>query len=304
MAKRNVPRDTGARGERGHQGTSARDRRGATSPRVGAVLIGLVVLAVAAMIGVRLRSKQGVPGLPSAAASAAITAKVTSVPAAVLDAVGAGTGVTPPSALPDTTSPIVVDGKPEVLSIGAEFCPYCAAERWALAVALSRFGTFTNLGLTTSAADDVYPSTPTLTFHGSSYASDVLTFVSVETESNVRSGPGQGYAPLEPMTMEQSRLIQTYDVEPYTPSPGSIPFVLIGNRYVVSGATYSPDALQGMTWQQIADALSDPASPVARDVLGAANVLTAAICKLTNGEPTAVCTSAGVTAGAAALPSR
>jgi hypothetical protein len=198
----------------------------------------------------------------------------------------------------------MVEGKPEVLSIGAEFCPYCAAERWALAVALSRFGTFQNVGLTTSAADDVFPSTPTLTFYGSSFTSDVLSFVSVETETNARTGPGQGYAPLERMTLEQSRLIQTYDVAPYTPYPGSIPFVLIGNKYVISGATYSPEVLQGSTWQQIADALSDPPSPIAQQVLGAANVITAAICELTGSQPADVCDSPGVRAGAAALPRR
>ncbi len=33
-------------------------------------------------------------------------------------------------------------GKPEVLFVGAEFCPFCAAERWPLIVALSRFGHF------------------------------------------------------------------------------------------------------------------------------------------------------------------
>ena len=33
-------------------------------------------------------------------------------------------------------------GKPEVLFVGAEYCPFCAAERWPLIVALSRFGHF------------------------------------------------------------------------------------------------------------------------------------------------------------------
>jgi len=34
-----------------------------------------------------------------------------------------------------------------VVYIGAEYCPYCAVERWPLIVALNRFGTLTNLGL-------------------------------------------------------------------------------------------------------------------------------------------------------------
>jgi hypothetical protein len=32
-----------------------------------------------------------------------------------------------------------------MLYIGAEYCPYCAAERWPLVMALSKFGTFSNL---------------------------------------------------------------------------------------------------------------------------------------------------------------
>ena len=35
--------------------------------------------------------------------------------------------------------------KPELLYIGAEYCPYCAASRWPLIIALSRFGTFKGL---------------------------------------------------------------------------------------------------------------------------------------------------------------
>ena len=36
-------------------------------------------------------------------------------------------------------------------------------------------------------------------------------------------------------------------------------------------------------------------------VLGAANILTAALCTITDGQPTSVCTSSGVRAGAAQL---
>ena len=97
--------------------------------------------------------------------------------------------------------------------------------------------------------------------------------------------------------------MQTFNVPPYTSQAGSIPFLLIGNRFVVSGASYPPDVLQGKTWQQIADALSDPTSPIAKQVLAAANMLTASICELTGGQPSNVCTAPGVTSAAATLPS-
>ena len=64
--------------------------------------------------------------------------------------------------------------------MGAEYCPYCAAERWAMAVALSRFGTFSNLRLIHSSSADIYPNTPTLSFYKSSYTSKYVQFTPVE----------------------------------------------------------------------------------------------------------------------------
>jgi hypothetical protein len=60
-------------------------------------------------------------------------------------------------------------GKPLVVYIGAEYCPFCAAQRWPLVVALSRFGTFSGLSVTRSASEDVFPDTATLSFHSASY---------------------------------------------------------------------------------------------------------------------------------------
>jgi hypothetical protein len=51
-------------------------------------------------------------------------------------------------------SPYLSNGKPVVLYIGAEFCQYCAIERWALIMALMRFGNFTSLHYMTSAPSE------------------------------------------------------------------------------------------------------------------------------------------------------
>ena len=40
---------------------------------------------------------------------------------------------------------LTVNGKPAVIYLGAISCPYCAENRWAMALALSRFGTFQSL---------------------------------------------------------------------------------------------------------------------------------------------------------------
>jgi hypothetical protein len=47
--------------------------------------------------------------------------------------------------------------------------------------------------------------------------------------------------------------------------------------------------------------MRDPSSPVAKDIDGAANMITAAICKLSRGQSGSVCTSAGVRAASASI---
>jgi hypothetical protein len=59
--------------------------------------------------------------------------------------------------------------------------------------------------------------------------------------------------------------------------------------------------LLGKTQTKIAAALADPNSAIAKAVDGTANLITAAICQITNGQPGAVCQSPGVTAATAAL---
>jgi hypothetical protein len=82
---------------------------------------------------------------------------------------------------------------------------------------------------------------------------------------------------------------------------GAIPFVDIGNRYVVTGAQYLPSTLANMTWAEVAAAMRDPSSQVAIDIDGAANMITATICKLTHGQPAGVCNSAAVKAAAGSI---
>ena len=51
-----------------------------------------------------------------------------------------------------------------------------------------------------------------------------------------------------------------------------------------------------MTAQQVAAALSDSGSAVAKAVNGNANAITAVLCKLTGGKPANVCTTPAATA--------
>jgi len=124
-----------------------------------------------------------------------------------------------------------------------------------------------------------------------------------QVETTTNEMVGNGYKPLDTPTAEDQKTFDTYNKPPYVESDGSIPFIDLGGKFVNSGATYSPEVLAGKTQTQIADALKDPSSPIAKAVLSSANVYTAAICKLTNNQPAKVCSTDTVTAAAAKLGS-
>jgi hypothetical protein len=260
------------------------------------VAIVVVIFASVALVGLR---HHGGSGAKTSAARTKLLQTLSSIPASAYDAVGAGTAGNPPAVLSGAT-PLTAGGKPRILYVGAEYCPYCAAERWALVTALSRFGTFTGLGETTSSHVDAYPDTSTLSFHGATYTSKYLSFTGYETQSN--QVQGNTYAPLDKLSTPDGKLFDKYDFPPYVATKGAIPFIDIGGKYVSQGATYDPSLLAGLTHQQAADGIANPDSPLSKAVLGSANRFTAAFCRLTGNQPASVCTSSGVTAAAAGLP--
>jgi thiol-disulfide isomerase/thioredoxin len=250
-----------------------------------------VLLIVGIAIGVFVNRSPAKNTASTQTASVSVVDKVTSVPAATLDTIGKGTGAAPKAT---TGQPVLkADGKPLVFYMGAEYCPYCAAERWPMIVALSRFGTFTNLGQTFSSSVDTDPSTPTFSFHGATYTSKYLTLQAKELQSNTQIAGG-GYADLDTLTADQTALVKQFN------PGGSYPFVDFANQAMITGASYDPAILAGMTHEQIAAALSDPSSKVAQAVGGTANAITAQLCKLTGGQPGNVCTSAAVTSAGGA----
>ncbi|HZX01822.1 DUF929 family protein [Kribbella sp.] len=266
---------------------------------VGAVV--LVVVIVGGLVAIRLvGGGKKTASTPSGALDPSLVTALGSIPDSTFSTVGSAGVQTAPSMI--SNAPALTDnGKPKVLYIGAEYCPFCAAERWPVVVALSRFGTFKDLGTTHSAAADVHPNTPSLSFHGSTYTSQYLSFTGVETTTN--EVQGNSYKPLDTPSAADQQTLQTYDNPPYVSkdSAGSIPFIDIGNKVIGSGATYNPDLLAGKTQAQIVDALKDPANPITKAVIGSANVYTAAICKITNNQPAKVCSTPAVTAAAGKL---
>jgi thiol-disulfide isomerase/thioredoxin len=260
----------------------------------GGSILGVVVIVVAFVIFKTTQSPASAGSGSTSAAGTALPASVirdiTTVPAATLTSVGTGTADTKSVTVVSSAKALTSGGKPEVLYIGAQYCPYCAAERWAMAVALSRFGTFDGLsGIHSAGGQEVYPNTATLNFYKAKYTSPYLTFTPVEQETVAEK-------PLEKLTSAQNALITKYDSPPYVSSSerGAIPFIDFGGKYFVHGAQYNPQVLSGQTWAQVAAALKDPSSATAKGVDGAANMITATICKVTSNQPSNVCTTPAI----------
>jgi thiol-disulfide isomerase/thioredoxin len=269
--------------------------RRAENRRRGFIAGGAVVLVIAVVVALIVIKSVKSPGTGGSAASqpASVVNEITHVPAATLASVGTGTTYSNAVQTVKGSPPVLTNGakKPEIIYVGAEYCPYCAAERWALTAALSKFGTFKNLSFIHSSSTDVDPSTPTLTFYKASYTSKYLVFDTTEAQTIT-------HATLQKLTPLDNQVMGKYDVPPYVPSAsddGSFPFVDFANQYVIDGASYDPAVLKGLTWAQVAADLKDPSSPVAKSVDGATNLITAAVCKATGGQPGSVCTAAGVT---------
>jgi hypothetical protein len=138
----------------------------------GSIIV--VVIVVLAFVLVKLNSGGGTAGSssngPTGTALASVTKQVTDIPTSVTDQVAGGK--VPASFFVDAKTSSAVtsiqsmgsyfatvdgkaltqNGKPEVLYIGSEYCPFCAAQRWAMINAFSRFGTFTGLTTTHSSS--------------------------------------------------------------------------------------------------------------------------------------------------------
>lgn len=213
--------------------------------------------------------------------------ELANVSEATLNQVGSGalaaTGVASPGPV-TSLGPRTLDGKPEVLFMGAEYCPYCGAERWAMIVALDKFGNFTGLQYMQSSPTDVYPNMSTFSFVNATYTSRYVSFVSVELYD-------RDVQPLQVANATEVALMSQYD------SSTAIPFVDFADEYTLVGAQYELAALRlgdnasapPASWDQIASQLNNASSVYAQNVDGAANQLISVICKIDGGQPASIC---------------
>jgi hypothetical protein len=282
-----------------------RPRRGWAIGRQGRLaLAGACALLVVggALIGLRLSSSG-----PANPALARLITEVTTVPVSAVGSGGAGSyaGALPSSAGSASSSmlifegspsptganrrPLFSGGKPEVLYVATEFCPYCVAQSWPLIVALSRFGEFSGLSTSRSPTFESIPPIDGWTFYGSSYKSPYLAFAPVETYSNVlvnrKADPDAptSYRRLQRLTTAEQAVFHEFD------GGGETPFLDFAGQAAATGSAIIPATLTGLTWTQIAADLRRPASAAGAAILFSAAALTSELCQLTGNRPAAAC---------------
>lgn len=266
---------------------------------MGRLVVGLVaVLALPVNAAVGKARTDGSKPAPRLVAK-----QVTHVPAKVLNKVGAGEIAGPRTfGVFKLDSPLTSNGKPELLTLNLAWCPHCAANNWALAIALSRFGRVHGLRVINTGkhyckvAHDscalkpapCFPFTNGLSFFGARFQSRYLSFAEVVFQDV------HGHNLQQPTPSEQDAMSQ---FDPF----GQTPAVDVGGSYAFLNSGYSPGVLAHKTWSQIAGSLADAHSPVARHIDGLANLFSAAICSTTGGRPGGVCNSSGVRAAGGPL---
>lgn len=150
----------------------------------------LVIVVVVAFGAIQIQRSPSTPKLPSAQLASYYEAAV-HVSNSTLAAVGLPPTVAIPTKVTASLSTVATNGV--VSYVGAEYCPYCAIQRWALLVALSRFGTFTHLDHEVfSSSSDVYPHLASWSFVGATYSSKYFSFDPTELTSSKPSPGGPG----------------------------------------------------------------------------------------------------------------
>jgi thiol-disulfide isomerase/thioredoxin len=183
--------------------------------------------------------------------------------------------------------PLLDGGKPLVFFMGAEWCPFCASERWALVEATSRFGKWSGLReLQSRSGQDFFPSLSTYDLSRATYTSEYLSLRHIE----VATVDGD---PLQKLGSFEERLVDEDD------TLGSVPFLFAAGspgRYTVELA-YSPNLLVGQSYASLRkDVAAEAPTPAVEAIGGEADALTALICKLDGRQPAGVCTKGSIPA--------
>lgn len=274
--------------------TTGRERqRKRHNVRLAWSAVAVVLVATGVLVGVKATGGTTSAGPPRAALRSSTSAALTSVPLSTLvEAATQVRGLQPAEGADG--SQLSANGKPQVLYIGAEFCPVCAAERWPLTVALSQFGTFSHLSQTHSAVRD--GNLPTLSFYGSSYSSPYLSFTPVEMMTNQPAGGS--YRKLETPTPQDMAAWQGVQGQNLT-----FPFVDIGGQWVLQTSQFPSRILQDQSFNEVASSVGRNDTTIGSAVDASAATLVKYFCSVTGQQPASVCSAvAGIQTGGATTP--
>jgi thiol-disulfide isomerase/thioredoxin len=158
-------------------------------------------------------------------------------------------------------------GKPLIFFMGAGFCPYCAAERWAIVRALKNFGSWQGLVETTSAGhDEKYLNIPTVDFSRAKYTSDYVDFIGRETAD-------RNFEPQQELDEKDYEIIDAFNPDQV------IPFLLIDGQFMQVGSGFSPQLLEGMDHAKVITEVDNPATSLSKAIKTETYNITALICK-------------------------
>jgi thiol-disulfide isomerase/thioredoxin len=163
-------------------------------------------------------------------------------------------------------------GKSLVYFMGAGFCPFCAAERWAIVKALERFGKWEGVVEDKSADhDEKYLNVPTFNLARAKYASDYVEFAGKETAD-------RNFEPLQELDDKDYEILDMYNPDQM------IPFLLVDGQYMQVGTGFSPELIQNMTHDKVKTELDNPNSQIGKAIRTEIDNITALLCKSTGGK--------------------
>lgn len=165
-----------------------------------------------------------------------------------------------------------------VFFMGAQFCPYCGAERWALVNALERFGTLTGFGKDMSNDGiDGYKPVVTYDLRNATYTSQYISFSDKEVQDH-------NFKPLQKLDPTEEAYINKYDPR------GGWPFTIINGQYAALGNAYSPKLFEGANFDTIRQQLmAGTHNQITDAITREASLITRYLCASTGGQPADVC---------------
>ena len=170
-------------------------------------------------------------------------------------------------------------GKLTVFFMGAEYCPYSAAERWAIVRSLQKFGQWEGLKQTISAArDQPFLNLPTYDFTEATYNSPHIEFVAREIKD-------REFKPFQKLMKTEEKIVRKHDPKK------EIPFLLLGGRFMQIGSGFPPKIFIGHTFRQTETELKKVESEIRKTIDEEANIITALLCL--SGLPPELCKEAG-----------